>query len=337
MKKKRQICLVIITLIFAFAIWACEGSGGSGDTITLPDGSELHINGTSDDSTGTEVPATQPVPPTETPGAETTPPKTEEALPVSPLLVHYKFDELEGGKVKDLSGKGHDGVLHGDTILSNNANDAMEGSALIFDGDGDYVSISYDDLKPFPLIANPNFTVSIWMKALSFPPADSTALFSNGVNAVSGFDLQFYSNNKVNMVNNPWFSLYSGYIQWGQPAYVDINAATKDYFKIDPNVWYNIIVTYFYDKNLNSGRGGFISRFYINGVLVGENLKEGLTSAPTQRDIIIGCGYKKNTQANPPTEEIGNCFNGIVDEMRIYSKGFTNEDVVGLYNETRIK
>ena len=51
------------------------------------------------------------------------------------LVLYYSFDRDEGGKVTDLSGKGHDGVVHG----AKWTRDGIAGGAYEFNGNGDYL------------------------------------------------------------------------------------------------------------------------------------------------------------------------------------------------------
>jgi len=76
------------------------------------------------------------------------------------LVAHWKFDDGSGSIAIDSSGNAHNGTLVGDTSWV----DGIDGSALAFDGDGDYVDIGKD----------PNFdiknqiTVSAWIKVNAF-------------------------------------------------------------------------------------------------------------------------------------------------------------------------
>jgi hypothetical protein len=76
------------------------------------------------------------------------------------LVAHWKFDDGSGNIAADSSGNGHNGTLVGDTSWV----DGIDGAALAFDGDGDYVDIGK---SPDFDIEN-QITVSAWIKVNAF-------------------------------------------------------------------------------------------------------------------------------------------------------------------------
>ncbi len=87
--------------------------------------------------------------------------------PVDPAMVGYwKFN----GDAKDSSGKGNDGTINGAVFV-----EGLQGDALSFDGDGDYVSTNYgENINPS---INPH-TYSVWVK--------SNNITNNGMYLVQG-------------------------------------------------------------------------------------------------------------------------------------------------------
>ena len=72
------------------------------------------------------------------------------------LVAHYTFDDGSGSIVRDASGNGNDGTLHGATYVK-----VTKGHALEFDGDYDYVEIPTSESLE---IEGP-ITVSVWVNA----------------------------------------------------------------------------------------------------------------------------------------------------------------------------
>ncbi|MFZ2145915.1 MAG: LamG domain-containing protein, partial [Sedimentisphaerales bacterium] len=72
---------------------------------------------------------------------------------VADLVAHYPFDEGSGNTAIDISGNGHDGTLNGDPQWTT----GHLGSALDFDGIGDYVEITR--------VVQDDFTLMAWIKA----------------------------------------------------------------------------------------------------------------------------------------------------------------------------
>ncbi len=76
------------------------------------------------------------------------------------LVAWWKLDDGSGDIAVDSSGNGHNGTLVGDTSWV----DGIDGGALAFDGDGDYVDIGKD--QSFDITNQ--ITVSAWIKVNSF-------------------------------------------------------------------------------------------------------------------------------------------------------------------------
>ena len=87
------------------------------------------------------------------------------------LVAWWKFDDGSGDIVADSSGNGHNGTLMGDP----NWVDGIIGSALAFDGDGDYVDIGKDSNFD---ITN-QITISAWIKVSAFD-RDWQAIIAKG-------------------------------------------------------------------------------------------------------------------------------------------------------------
>lgn len=96
------------------------------------------------------------------------------------LILHYSFDKDEGRKVKDKSGKGNDGDVHGAVWVST----GKFGGGFKFGGGNDYVS--FNQL----FTGNGDLTVSAWVK---FSKADTSYMGLIGVG---------------NNANSQWIGLY---------------------------------------------------------------------------------------------------------------------------------
>ncbi len=76
------------------------------------------------------------------------------------LIAWWKLDDGSGNTAIDSSGNAHNGTLLGDTSWV----DGIDGAALVFDGDGDYVDIGKD--QSFDITNQ--ITVSAWIKVSAF-------------------------------------------------------------------------------------------------------------------------------------------------------------------------
>lgn len=69
------------------------------------------------------------------------------------LIGHWDFDDTASGIVRDLSGNGHSGIIHGKPEIV----DGISGKALRFKTNDDYVDFGA------PLIPEQDFTISAWI------------------------------------------------------------------------------------------------------------------------------------------------------------------------------
>jgi hypothetical protein len=91
----------------------------------------------------------------------------------------------------------------------------------------------------------------------------------------------------------------------------------------ETNQWYHLVGTYSHV----SGTNGEV-KFYVNGELHGTNSSGGdfdITNSP--RTLLIG--------ANPNQTENVLFFNGVIDEVQLYRRAFSESEVLSLYNEQK--
>jgi len=113
------------------------------------------------------------------------------------LVGCWLMNEGSGSKVADLSGNGNVGTLIADTHFVG----GKFGSALSFDGTGDYVDLG--NATAFDLTDPKNFTMSLWFNV---PTTAGGKLIIKGVpNSTdgTGYDISLYSNPGIGIhVNN---------------------------------------------------------------------------------------------------------------------------------------
>jgi len=172
------------------------------------------------------------------------------------------------------------------------------GRAGSFDGTNDYVSWSYKGGAP----AN-NFTIAAWVKATTTHENDTEG--STGTGGYSGQKYVFYPDNKVSnagagiSVGTGGISVYEQGTSYMPPLAVYSGSIGTG--------WNYIVVTYTNKQ----------PRIYLNGVLV----RTGLTSP--------------RTNVYAPTSAGGGSygyFAGIIDEVRIYDRPLTADEVYDQFN-----
>jgi hypothetical protein len=208
----------------------------------------------------------------------------------------WLFDEGNGQKAGDYSGKSDDGQLMNAPKWA----DGKFGKALEFDGEDDYVEISLPDV--FNDIPNKDFTISFWINVQDISGSDTVwtrileARYDNS-NYVQ-FDIQ---------------------INAGELGINVVDAGTERTFIVDspinPDTWYHVTGVWDADED----RVGL----YINGVL---QLKIGTTPASPGTQKILNLGRRSDGSDM-------SYFDGIMDEFAVFTTPLAEEEIEILMEE----
>lgn len=224
------------------------------------------------------------------------------------MVLYFQFTNsttnITGNLVWDESGTGSNGTM---VNMSNAGNLSsgwnttgswcMYGDCMVFDGVDDYVYVTAN----LPLRITDSISISFWAKP---NPTGSNGKFivikqSTGANG------------------DYWISMNA--------THARCNAAGGTYWTdsspgsnlLDGNIWSHIAMTF------SSGQ----VKCYLNGLPSGAVVRNS-TNAPygsSDKPVLIGGGYPWQ---GPPT----NFFNGTIDDVRIYNRILTANDVKELYS-----
>ncbi len=206
----------------------------------------------------------------------------------SDLVGWWNFNE---GDARDISGYNNHGTVVGATHVDGVP--GTGGSALSFDGVGDYVDLSGKGLN-HPNTYNGSATVSIWVKPFRH---------SNGfARYIAGF--HYWTINSTgrlqNMVNKP--SQGVNYWLYGSSV-IPVNEWSHVVYKIKDNV---------------------AVEYYVNGVLDARHESEHLAIISYSASSAVGATFNS-------------FFEGLLDDVRIYSRALTAQEVQTLYAQTKDK
>ncbi len=199
------------------------------------------------------------------------------------LVAHWKFDDGSGKIAADSSGNGHHGTLVGDTSWV----DGIDGGALAFDGDGDYVDIGKD---PELDIKN-QITVSAWIKVNAFD-RNWQAIVAKGDRA-----WRLQRNVGENTLEFACSGLVVPGTDWGQ-----IFGKTN----VNDGHWHHVAGVYDQEKIY----------LYIDGSLDASAEAPGNIRVNDQ-PVYIG----ENSQTP------NRFWNGLIDDVRIYSYALSPEEI----------
>jgi len=216
------------------------------------------------------------------------------------LVAWWNFDDTAPTTTfRDLSGGGNTGTCTGLACPTSVPGvPGTRGTALSFDGVDDMVSIGIGT-RYFPL---PSFTICSWVQSPGLSP--STTWVRQGIISITfGLTISLDSTGR-----------FHTHIDNGS-TYVDVVVPDN----LHDNRFHNLCVSH----------NGTTRIMFINGVNRSQTINGwlGTTRWPTV-GALIGC-------------EMNNCsiarFNGLIDDVRIYSRALTASEIQTLYAQTRNK
>jgi hypothetical protein len=211
------------------------------------------------------------------------------------LVAYYPFD----GKADDNSGNGNHGVIHGGVSLVTDRFGTLK-NAYSFDGNSGYIEVAGQQFN-----FNNNLSVSLWVKPLSPVPFSrmvDKCTYNNGVRQ-GGWGVSLAGNSSTVSF---FFSSPGG----------DQNSLFGPILK---NRWTHVVVV----KQYNRGR------VYFDGLLV-VSLTLGSTQIISNGNMPLLFGAACHTYSFPVTN-LGDWFNGIIDDVALFNRTLTPSEVTRLY------
>ncbi len=227
------------------------------------------------------------------------------------LVGYWKMDDLTNGNTTDSSGQGNNGSVVGATY-----NSGRWDKGYSFDGVNDYIITNLNmSVQP----NNTGVAISAWFYTNSTPTTVQTLVGQGGGNwpAYKPYILNLYSSSNKIYVQSSGVDSY----------YYSISASN-----VWPvNQWNHIVANLYYNATTNSTN----HTIYMNGVKYDMTLADGGSSGnrlPSYTDllnrpVIIGAA----TWNSYPTTAPQNNFSGKIDEVRIYNRSLSADEVKELY------
>ncbi|MDR4507969.1 MAG: SBBP repeat-containing protein [Candidatus Brocadiaceae bacterium] len=219
-------------------------------------------------------------------------------VPDPDLQAQYEFNEGSGPEATDSTGNGNDGAINGAAWSS-----GISGAGLSFDG--------VDDSVDFPtnLGITGELTVSAWVYPTAAPSGtgriiaatydwDSNASLRRGWS----LGLDYGSADRI---------LFRVHDSLGSSASVAID----DFFADNLNRWTHVVGVFSPSQQV---------RVYINGAMAAE----GTTGIPAAIAYQAGINLRLGARA----DSNGGRWQGGIDEVRIYSRALSDQEVLDLYN-----
>lgn len=218
------------------------------------------------------------------------------------LVAYYPFD----GNANDVSEKRNNGIVYGPVLTTDRFNNSN--SAFSFDGVDDYIEIPNSS----SLQLTNAFSFSVWIKQNSMQNAGYRILDKVTAGVGDGYGLDTYGNGQNTNYSGRRLRLIVNTTDLVHPY------ANTDYSLSD---WHHLAVVF-----LNGQ-----ATFYLDGNLDGA-MNTGGGDTPT--DIIA----KINTLplligASQGSMGGNEYFNGVIDDVKIYNRAITLEEIQALYSQ----
>jgi hypothetical protein len=208
------------------------------------------------------------------------------------LVLSFHFNEGSGTVAYDSSGNGNNGnLVNGPTWV-----DGKFGKALSFDGVNDYVEAN-DSIGTFSYL-----TIAAWFKLNSLPGSYATIYFNGDGSGGNDIHLAITSDGAI-------------FSRADAPAECDISIRKSSSGLVSPGNWYHVVVVF---DTVND-----VKKVYLNGTLV-QNVTYTCSIPTANYKDEIGRAYDNSFLNNW-------YFNGVIDEVRIYNRALSEEEIQALY------
>jgi hypothetical protein len=218
------------------------------------------------------------------------------------LLVRYSFDDE--GSVTDSSGQMSDGSIRGTPTWVS----GVKGKALSLDGEGSYVKMPFT--RRLQAVPYSNFTVTAWFKPGSTPAQQDNGF---GIVVKPGCDIGLVQ-------DKHGIFRFSRYFHGKQlsPKKDAMRTVWLGGEKSDPGRWYHLVGVVDDD--------GKTSRLYVDGELIAKKEHPNFIR-PLENHHPWYVGACDGPGGRWPAH-------GAIDEVRIYNRALSVEEIGQLYNET---
>ncbi len=224
-------------------------------------------------------------------------PDSASVSPPTDYIAYWPMESISSSTITDQVGS-HDASAVGSPSISTSG---RVGNALSLSGIGQYATIT-DDLSLQPT----SVTVCAYLKGNANAINDIVFQSYSKTPNISGFKLQAWSNGHIGFLVGD----YSG-------ASKNVGYAAISIGKVNDNTWHHVCASY----------DGSYLRGYYDGVLTSEKPYNSGIKYSLTNFVAIG------TLFNTSTQHATFNFNGLIDELKLYGRALSHEEVLAIFLE----
>ena len=198
------------------------------------------------------------------------------------------------GNAKDESGNGNHGEVKGAALSEDRHGEG--GKAYALDGANDYISVPHRDLLNIPV----GLSLSLWVKADKLP----FRIMTKGNGDQENYDYSIGAS-PDGRIGYGWRTVPSGHI------------AARTIKGITAGDWHHLVVVH---------TSGSTPIMYMNGVV------QSVTPEGGQASVRVIFKQPIHIGVDPRTKRFQNYSKGSVDDLRIYSRALSTDEVAALYD-----
>ena len=230
------------------------------------------------------------------------------AEPDDSLVGYWQFDEGEGNTTADSSGNGNNGTLQNGPLWV----DGIDGGALEFDGEDDYVEV--EDSASLDL--GSKLTFSAWIKLDSFPDNNRASIILSKYDTLDNQrSYMFFIRNTNNQISLR--AVVADGTEYGKCNYDSIYP-----FQLD--VFYHVAATYNNDAG-DSNRW----HLFVNGTEINHTVQSENSIIPKNSNAPLAIG--KVFDGEHPSEP-EHFFEGVIDEVTIWDRALSSSELYARYS-----
>ena len=208
------------------------------------------------------------------------------------LIGHWKLDETEGTTATDSSGNGNDGTLNGGMDATNDSIPGPVGTALLFDGIDDYITIANESV-----FDNGPFTLALWYTTDRLDVSNQVLISKHDDSLNDGY--RIIRNGTGNQLAYRLEGVSDGY-------------RVLDTTTLNDDGWQHVVLVY---------DGSAFSEVYTNGVKDDSNdTPHTGTLSETNLPLQIGGSTSDGTY-----------WAGAIDDVRFYDRVLSDAEITALY------